>query len=521
MDSISKLPPNFRQIIFPGVVIDNQDPWMLGRIRVQPEAEYFENIKKSFPDFDEKKDQWTKRDPFVVLPLLPYFVFQVPRVGEYVHIIYQDPSYQSTKNGFYVQGPFSTPNNSTNEEFQSAKTWLDDGSQNLPPQPLKNSQFQLNFGNTQPPSRIPYSNESSTGVYPEPGDNALQGRFNSDLILKENELLLRAGKIVGTSLRRNTLPVGNINRAFLQLSNFGETTIVGEPKKRLRFVEQNTYCKKLVEYQLDNPDNTQNSFTGRIYLYNLKQEEKVLTNNFVVDTDLSDYVSLQLVVPFVALTIQEVIDTVNSFIKEVNNGLIESTNTPITNQFPFYFRPTLSTYEYIKNITIQNGFSGTLNVANMMSQIKLNVTDASEGYDLVYEKDSIGVPTQSVLEVEDNITKTTQLQTVGFFGGDTLFLLSNTSEGSGNKKIDLSNTLYGIPESSLNDLTKNTSSMVRGEELLELMNQVVNYVVLHVHPYHGQPPLPIAVDGTSSVPDLLAKLQRAQQTVLNTKIRIN
>ena len=296
---------------------------------------------------------------------------------------------------------------------------------------------------------------------------------------------------------------------------------MGEPKKRLRFVEQNTYCKKLVEYQLDNPDNTQNSFTGRIYLYNLKQEEKVLTNNFVVDTDLSDYVSLQLVVPFVALTIQEVIDTVNSFIKEVNNGLIESTNTPISNQFPFYFRPTLSTYEYIKNITIQNGFSGTLNVANMMSQIKLNVTDSSEGYDLVYEKDSIGVPTQSVLEVEDNITKTTQLQTVGFFGGDSLFLLSNTSEGSGNKKIDLSNTLYGIPESSLNDLTINTSSMVRGEELLELMNQVVNYVVLHVHPYHGQPPLPIAVDGTSSVPDLLAKLQRAQQTVLNTKIRIN
>ena len=157
----------------------------------------------------------------------------------------------------------------------------------------------------------------------------------------------------------------------------------------------------------------------------------------------------------------------------------------------------------------------------MMSQIKLNVTDSSEGYDLVYEKDSIGVPTQSVLEVEDNITKTTQLQTVGFFGGDSLFLLSNTSEGSGNKKIDLSNTLYGIPESSLNDLTINTSSMVRGEELLELMNQVVNYVVLHVHPYHGQPPLPIAVDGTSSVPDLLAKLQRAQQTVLNTKIRIN
>lgn len=521
MDSIKNLPPNFRQILYPGQVIDNQDPWMLGRIRVQPESEYYQNILKSFPDFNEKKDKWTKKDPFVVLPLLPYFVFQVPKVNEYVHIIYQDSAYQATKNRFYLQGPFSTPNNSNLEEFQNAKTWLDDGAQNLPPTPLKNSQYEINFGNTQAPARIPYSNESSTGVYPEPGDNAILGRFNSDVILKENEVILRAGKIVGTTLRRNTPPVGNVNRAFLQLSNFGETTKVGEPKKRLKFVEQNTYCKKLIEYQLDNPENTQNSFTGRIYLYNLKQEEAVLTNNFVVDSDLTDYVSLQLVIPFTNLTIEEVVETINTFIKEVNNGLIEQTNTPITFQFPFYFRPSQSTYEYIKNISLQNGFTETLNVATMMSRIKLNVTDSSEGYDLVYEKDSIGVPTQSVLETEENITKTTELQTVGIFGGDTLYLLSHTSEGAGDKKIDLTNTLYGVSESFLKDLQLNTSSTVRGEELLILLNDIVNFLVLHVHPYHGQPALPTAIDGNSTISKLLTKLQTAQQTVLNNKIRIN
>jgi len=518
MDEVSKLPKNFRQIIYPGKVIDNQDPWMLGRVRVQPESEYYKNIIQSFPDFDEKKDKWTKKDPFIVLPLLPYFVFQVPKVDEYVHIIYQDSAYQLTKNRFYLQGPFSTPNNSSVEEFENSKTWLDDGAQNLPPKPLKNSQYQINFGNTQAPEKIPYSNESSTGVYPEPGDNAILGRFNTDLVLKENELLLRAGKIVGTSLSRNTSPIANQNRAFIQLSNFGETTVVGEDKKRLKFEQKNTFCKKLIEYQIDNPENTQNNFVGRIYLYNLKQVDDVSTERIIVDTDLSSYQTLQLMVPFNNLTIDEVIDFINNFLKEVNNGLIESTNTPITFQFPFYFRPAANTYQYIKNISIQNGFTETLNVGNMMSKIKLNETDTSEGYDLVYQKDTIGVPIQAVLQTEENITKKNENQTVGFFGADTLYLLSHTSKDLTNK---LGNTVYGIPESKLNELNLNTSSSVRGEELIELLNDIVNFLVLHVHPYHGQPPLPTAIDGQSTISDLLSKIQLAQNTVLNKKIRIS
>ena len=41
---------NVNQIIFPGFVIDNQDPMMLGRLRVIPETQIYESIIKSVPN---------------------------------------------------------------------------------------------------------------------------------------------------------------------------------------------------------------------------------------------------------------------------------------------------------------------------------------------------------------------------------------------------------------------------------------------------------------------------------------
>lgn len=62
--------------------------------------------------------------------------------------------------------------------------------------------------------------------------------------------------------------------------------------------------------------------------------------------------------------------------------------------------------------------------------------------------------------------------------------------------------------------------MVRGEELLELINLIVRFLVTHTHAYPGLPPVPVTQDGTSTQ-SILSELQNAVNKILNGNIRVN
>jgi len=85
----------------------------------------------------------------------------------------------------------------------------------------------------------------------------------------------------------------------------------------------------------------------------------------------------------------------------------------------------------------------------------------------------------------------------------------------------LDNTIYGIDQTKLvNEIQPKTSSVVRGEELMDLIELIVRYLATHVHPYPGLPPVPVSSDGTR-VDDLLKELLEASTKILNKNIRIN
>ena len=102
-------------------------------------------------------------------------------------------------------------------------------------------------------------------------------------------------------------------------------------------------------------------------------------------------------------------------------------------------------------------------------------------------------------------------------GADTVYLLSHKS----NKQVNFENSIYGFTQQQIQEnILPFTSSSVRGEELIELLNLIVRFLVSHVHSLPGVPPVPVATDGTESN-QILFELQNAVNKILNPNIRIN
>jgi hypothetical protein len=500
------------QILFPGYVKDNNDPMMLGRIRVVPETKNYLEIISAVPNWNEDKDPWTSKDPILFLPLLPFFVYQVPKINEYVHIIYYNKDFEF-KNQFYIQGPFSSPMTSPFENFQGAKKFLAQGERIKSSLSLKNKNGE-------------YVDKRSVGVFPEPDDVALLGRGNSDLIIKQDEVLLRSGKT--NSLNPSEIPVENINRSFLQLSYFGQRKENLPSITTSRPVKNTLLVNYLVEWEVINSSSTSNSFDGSIKLYKLTPNEKTNTDNLSVDSDVSIYSNLIYKIDISNNSFDDFVAKVNEFIQGLNTGLINIQGHPqfgITNQFPFYYRPSQYNYNQVNptNPTSSIGDISSLgNLMRFMSKIKLQTAQSKGGYSLVWSKDVIG-PQYDLKE--ETVTPSRYLpgQPISYsvLGAQKVYLLSQLSTIPKKGQINLANTLYGIPQSMFtDDLDLKTDSMVRGEQLMDLIRLIVQYLISHTHPFFQTPPTPQSLDGTKSA-DILQKLLESPVTILNTNIRIN
>jgi len=504
------LPTNYRQIVYQGTVVDSDDPFMLGRIRVYPEDQNITNRLGSVPNWNEDKDKWGDSDPFIFLPLLPYFIYQTPKVGEYVHIIYSNPGEKTLKNQYYIQGPFSSPTSILFEDSDSAKTFLNAGTQNKKYKPLKNKKGEL-------------SNPKTEGVFPKPGDTAILGRNNSDLILKDGEVLLRAGK--HNRFNRKQVPTAKNSRAFLQLTQYDTKEQYGQLETKYTLEKTDPNIKKLIEFSIYNPENTQNNFRGSVTLYNIIPDESsgsTRASNVKSTSNIENFKRIQYTKDFDGQTVLGVVSIINEFMNNVINGRMDN-GLLINNQFPFYYRPSILNSNITKNFNEDTNIDSYSNLLEIFLLVKpTEFTNNIMGSGLVFDKTGkSNLPTKIVKEKFRPKRVLNQDNTVGIMGADQLYFISHDSINPSKSKINLANTLYGIDQTKLVDeIQPKTSSIVRGEELLQLIELIVRFLTAHVHPYPGLPPVPVAQDGTK-VDDILKELLDASSKILNKNIRIN
>lgn len=144
-------------------------------------------------------NQTTNEDLPWCYPLMPKFFYVLPKVGEYVRILLEDKKYPIRSR--FWEGPVISQ--LTKLEFDSIYTAL--------------STTNMALTNPDPaPNTFP----NAVGIYPGPEDVALLGRVNADIILKLNEVQIRAGQHDNDDvLTLNTLNPATIDMNFEQVQN--------------------------------------------------------------------------------------------------------------------------------------------------------------------------------------------------------------------------------------------------------------------------------------------------------------
>lgn len=170
---------NITQTIYYAEVISIEDPTDGGRIKVR--------IKKFDGEISNNNLPWA-------YPLIPKFINIFPKVGELVRVFIEDIRYPE-RGRFWVGSVISQPHKIAFDSLYTAQSTTD--------------MMLMN------PEKAPSTFIDSHGVFPEKEDIALVGRKNNDIILKENETLIRTGKhFENNILKLNTKNPATLNQTF-------------------------------------------------------------------------------------------------------------------------------------------------------------------------------------------------------------------------------------------------------------------------------------------------------------------
>lgn len=180
----------FNQFIKPAVVIDVNDPQNLGRIKV----------KIPGPTSVGGDSELDVKDIPYAFPIIPRYLLTVPKVGEMVFVMLLD---NRSSDRLYIGPVISNFADLFDNNINTSLT---------------------SFTFLQSPPRPNYNYLPQTkGIFPNEDDVAIQGRYNTDIILRKNEILIRAGKFQITEANQNNDYYGfkfnTETQGFIQIRN--------------------------------------------------------------------------------------------------------------------------------------------------------------------------------------------------------------------------------------------------------------------------------------------------------------
>lgn len=515
-NNYSDLPQKYTQIFNFGRVIDNKDPMNLGRVRLQVDNWQNEDVISSFKNPVTGKpltenDYWTDVDPLVFMPLLPQFFTQVPKVDESVHVVYYNLNYQD-RNKYYIQGMFSSPNELEKETFESSQAFTSKGERNKLPQDIKNKNGSI-------------KESSQIGLYPGLDTIGILGRNNSDMLLPPDAAMLRVYK---KNVNETGKPIFNKKFGMVGLQKFDTRK---KENGNQTFTDQGNVVQKikyLVEYDVHGGvGSLLGKFSGYVRIYKISDYRPVYSTSVL--KGFYNFPEESLIGPiyqkdFTFESRNDIISGINNVISLMNSGSFSlgGTGTTITEPIPFVFQPSKTFWDkYELNVDVSA--TEVINLRRFFEGIVLNKQDSVKGIGYVSEKDRLG-PLKSLQTFKiPNVTYEFNPITYGLNVANTSFFLSHDSQ-IGVTKIDFDTINFSgetIPQDFIeNIIIPNTNSMVRGEQLLELLELIVRFLITHVHPYHNMGPDSQSVDGTQTQA-LLTKLFEAESKILNKNLRIN
>lgn len=362
-------------------------------------------------------------------PLLPKHINVYPKEGEWVYVL--------------------NINKNNNQQIRYFLGPVIDNFKNLTLNPNDNTE-------TNSPVR-PDLSQPEKGIYPNRKYISIQGRDNSDIVFKEQEVLLRAGKYVSG----NPLKFNSLDTAYIQIR-------YGQPE-----LKETNETKIVTDVKLLQPEGFAIASLTKIagildWIVNIRIEDK--NNNFLGRIS-RNFSSENNAVSF----IKETFINLQKNDSDTISKIIDGSGNKITNTYDF------SKFKYINN---------------SIPQLKdFNINQTTER---VSRTETVKV-TQTVF----NDSKGSTINVVA----NKLNLISHGNI-DGFKLLDPDSTI--TPEQQIK-INTDAHPIPYGDILNDFLKLIKSFIANHVHAYHGLPPDPD--------PIVTQILNYDLETILNKNVR--